>query len=244
MTGKGVTGRHFANRIALGNAALMSEVGANIESLAEKVEALRNSGRTVMFLAVDGLLAGAIAVGDPIKDSTRGALDALRADGLALVMLTGDARGTAQAVAKSLGIDEVVAEVQPADKARIVERLQSEGRRVAMAGDATTTRRGARRRRYRDGHRHGHRHGERAGHAGEGRSDGIVQARNSAARLQQHLANLCLLATTRWNSDRRGNPLPGDGIVAVAHARRARDEPLFGLSDQQRVAITGKIAAC
>jgi Cu+-exporting ATPase len=135
VTGKGVTGRHFANQIALGNAALMSELGANIESLADKVEALRNSGRTVMFLAVDGVFAGAIAVGDPIKHSTRGALDALRADGLRIVMLTGDARGTAQAVAKTLGIDEVVAEVQPADKARIVERLQSEGRRVAMAGD-------------------------------------------------------------------------------------------------------------
>ena len=96
---------------------------------------LRKSGRTVMFLAVDGALAGAIAVGDSIKDSTRGALDALRADGLRIVMLTGDARGTAQAVADALDIHEVVAEVQPADKARIVERLQSEGRRVAMAGD-------------------------------------------------------------------------------------------------------------
>jgi Cu+-exporting ATPase len=88
-----------------------------------------------MFLAIDGTLAAAIAVGDPIKDSTPRALDALRADGLRIVMLTGDARGTAEAVAKNLGIDEVIAEVQPADKARIVERLQSEGRKVAMAGD-------------------------------------------------------------------------------------------------------------
>jgi Cu+-exporting ATPase len=90
---------------------------------------------TVMFLAVDGTLAGAIAVGDAVKDSTPSALAALRADGLRIVMLTGDARGTAEAVAKGLGIDEVVAEVQPADKARVVEKLQSEGRRVAMAGD-------------------------------------------------------------------------------------------------------------
>src|SRR4029079_3239313 len=94
-----------------------------------------NSGRTVMFLAIDGSLAGTVAVGDPIKDSTRPALEALRADGLRIVMLTGDARGTAEAVARSLHIDEVIAEVQPADKANIVARLQDEGRRVAMAGD-------------------------------------------------------------------------------------------------------------
>jgi len=135
VTGRGVTGRHAADKIALGNAALMSEVGANLGPLAAQVEALRNAGRTVMLLAVDGTLAGAIAVGDSIKDSTPGALAALRADGLRIVMLTGDALGTAQAVARTLGIDEVVAEVQPADKARVVERLQSEGRRVAMAGD-------------------------------------------------------------------------------------------------------------
>jgi Cu+-exporting ATPase len=121
--------------VALGNAALMKDVGASTDALRSEVEAMRSTGRTVMFLAIDGTLAAAIAVGDPIKDSTPKALDALRADGLRIVMLTGDARGTAEAVAKSLGIDEVIAEVQPADKARIVERLQSEGRRVAMAGD-------------------------------------------------------------------------------------------------------------
>jgi len=88
-----------------------------------------------MFLAADGALAGAIAVGDPVKDTTAGALTALRADGMRIVMLTGDAHGTARAVAGSLGIEEVFAEVQPADKARIVERLQREGRRVAMVGD-------------------------------------------------------------------------------------------------------------
>jgi len=135
VTGQGVTGRHAANRIALGNAALMKDVGANSEALAGRVETLRKAGRTVMFLAVDGAMAGAIAVGDSIKDTTPGALAALRADGLRIVMLTGDARGTAQSVAATLGIDEVVAEVQPADKARVIERLQSEGRRVAMAGD-------------------------------------------------------------------------------------------------------------
>ena len=134
-TGRGVTGRYGTRSVALGNAALMKDVGASTDALRSEVEAMRSTGRTVMFLAVDGTLAAAIAVGDPIKDSTPKALDALRADGLRIVMLTGDARGTAEAVAKTLAIDEVIAEVQPADKARIVERLQSEGRRVAMAGD-------------------------------------------------------------------------------------------------------------
>jgi Cu+-exporting ATPase len=135
VTGKGVTGDQAKRRLALGNAALMKDVGASIESLNREVDELRASGRTVMYLSVDGTLAGAIAVGDAIKDSTPSALSALRADGLRIVMLTGDARGTAEAVAKSLGIDEVIAEVQPADKARIVEKLQKEGRKVAMAGD-------------------------------------------------------------------------------------------------------------
>jgi Cu+-exporting ATPase len=135
VTGRGVRGRYGAQSVALGNAALMSDVGASVDELRTEVDALRSAGRTVMFLAIDGALAAAIAVGDSIKESTPKALEALRADGLRIVMLTGDARGTAEAVAKSLGIDEVIAEVQPADKARIVERLQSEGRRVAMAGD-------------------------------------------------------------------------------------------------------------
>jgi Cu+-exporting ATPase len=130
-----VTGRVSGRKVALGNPALMNEVGASIESLKSEADALRATGRTVMFLAVDGALAGAIAVGDPIKDSTPAALRALRADGLRIVMLSGDARGTAEAVAKTLGIDEVIAEVQPADKARVIERLQDEGRVVAMAGD-------------------------------------------------------------------------------------------------------------
>jgi Cu+-exporting ATPase len=135
VTGRGVTGVVSGRKVALGNPALMNEVGASIASLAGQVDALRAAGRTVMFLAVDGVLAGAIAVGDPIKDTTPTALLALRAEGLRIVMLSGDARGTAEAVARTLGIDEVIAEVQPADKARVIERLQGEGRLVAMAGD-------------------------------------------------------------------------------------------------------------
>jgi Cu+-exporting ATPase len=135
ITGRGVTGRHGERALALGNVALMNDVGASIEAIQKAVDTLRSEGRTVMFMAIDGRLAGAIAVGDPIKESTPRALQALRADGLRIVMLTGDAHGTATAVAKILQIDAVVAEVQPADKANVVERLQREGRRVAMAGD-------------------------------------------------------------------------------------------------------------
>jgi Cu+-exporting ATPase len=135
VTGRGVLGTHQGRKVALGNAALMNDVGATITPLEKEVEELRKSGRTVMFLAIDGALAGAIAVGDPIKETTPAALEALRADGLRIVMLTGDARGTAEAVARNLHIDEVVPEVQPAEKAKVIERLVNEGRRVAMAGD-------------------------------------------------------------------------------------------------------------
>jgi Cu+-exporting ATPase len=135
VTGKGITGREGARRLAFGNAALMRDAGTNSDALAADADTLRAAGKTVMFLAVDGALAGAIAVGDKVKESTVPALAALRADGLHIVMLTGDARGTAQAVARQLGIDEVFAEVQPADKAHNVARLQAAGRRVAMVGD-------------------------------------------------------------------------------------------------------------
>jgi len=114
---------------------MMRAVGARLEEATVEAEALRRDGRTVIFLAVDGTLAGLLAVGDRIKDTTPEALSELRKDGLRIVMLTGDSRTTAEAVARDLPIDEVIAEVQPADKAAVVKRLQSQGRRVAMAGD-------------------------------------------------------------------------------------------------------------
>lgn len=135
VTGRGVTGRHGNRLVALGNASLMQDHGAVADWLEQEVDSLRNSGLTVMFLAVDGVLAGAVAVGDTIKSTTLPALQTLKAEGVNIVMLTGDARGTAAAVAQTLGIDEFIAEVQPADKAAVVMRLQKEGRRVAMAGD-------------------------------------------------------------------------------------------------------------
>ena len=135
VTGQGVRGRADGRILALGNTALMQASGANVESVRERADQLSGQGRTVIFLAVDGQLAGAIAAADPIKETTRSALEALKEDGLRLVMLTGDNRATAQAVAALLPIDEVIAEVQPADKANVIARLQEQGRRVAMAGD-------------------------------------------------------------------------------------------------------------
>jgi Cu+-exporting ATPase len=135
ITGQGVRGKADGHVLALGNAALMSSVGADIDTMAQQIAELRGAGRTVIFLSVDGQLAGAIAVGDAIKDSTAGALQTLKQEGLRIVMLTGDNEATARAVASHLPIDEVIAEVQPQDKTAVIARLQSEGRRVAMAGD-------------------------------------------------------------------------------------------------------------
>jgi Cu+-exporting ATPase len=135
VTGQGVRGKAEGNALALGNAALMQAEGVAIDTLEDESADLRRQALTVIYLSVDRQLAGAIAVGDAIKPSTSEALTALRADGLRLVMLTGDSSATAHAVAAQLPIDEVIAEVQPKDKADVIARLQSQGRRVAMAGD-------------------------------------------------------------------------------------------------------------
>ncbi|MGB5104362.1 MAG: copper-translocating P-type ATPase [Steroidobacteraceae bacterium] len=135
VTGLGVRGRVEGRSLALGNAALMAEVGAETGPLATEAERLRVDGATAMFLAVDGRLAGVVAVADPIKDSTPAAVAALHAEGLRIVMASGDSRTTAEAVARTLGLDEVYGEVRPEDKAALVARLKAEGRHVAMAGD-------------------------------------------------------------------------------------------------------------
>ncbi|MBM0107662.1 copper-translocating P-type ATPase [Steroidobacter sp. S1-65] len=135
VTGQGVRGSADNHELALGNKALMGAVGASTDSVDDQAESLRREGRTVVFLAVDGQLAGALAVGDSVKETTPRALQELKQDGLRLVMLTGDNAATARAVAQHLPIDEVIAEVQPKDKADVIAKLQSQGRRVAMAGD-------------------------------------------------------------------------------------------------------------
>ena len=135
VTGLGVRGRVDGRALVLGNTALMREIGADPGALADAAEGLRLDGATAMFLAVDGAAVGLIAVADPIKDGSAGAIKALHAAGLRVVMATGDGLTTAEAVARHLGIDEVHGEVRPKDKAELVQRLRAEGRRVAMAGD-------------------------------------------------------------------------------------------------------------
>ncbi len=135
VTGKGVTGKVGGRAVALGNAKLMADTGIVLGDLQSTADKLRAYGATALFLAVDGKPGGVIAIADPIKSTTRAALDSLRADGVRIVMLTGDNKTTAQAVANKLGITEVEAEVLPQDKNRIVKKLKSEGRIVAMAGD-------------------------------------------------------------------------------------------------------------
>ncbi len=135
IPGKGVTGTSAGRQVAVGNAALLRDRGVSSADLEARAEALRQDGATALFVAVDGKPAGIIAVADPIKATTLAALDALRSDGIRIIMLTGDNRTTAQAVAAKLGITEVEADVLPAQKNAIVRRLKSEGRVVAMAGD-------------------------------------------------------------------------------------------------------------
>ena len=134
-TGQGVTGTVGGRRVALGNAKLMAELDINLQDLPAKADDLRRDGATALFLAIDGHAGGVIAIADPIKATTAAALDSLRADGIRIVMLTGDNKTTAEAVARKLGIKDVEADVLPQDKNRIVKRLRSEGRVVAMAGD-------------------------------------------------------------------------------------------------------------
>jgi P-type Cu+ transporter len=134
-TGKGVTGNVDGHAIVLGNRALLGEMQINPGVLSAKAESMRGDGQTVMFVAIDGKAAGLLGVADPIKETTLEAVKHLHEDGIRIVMLTGDNKTTAETVAKKLGIDDVVAEVLPDQKADVVKRLQSEGRFVAMAGD-------------------------------------------------------------------------------------------------------------
>ncbi len=135
VTGKGVVGEVAGAEVALGNQALMDELEVDVGAAAARADALRGDGATVMFLATAGTLAGLIAVADPVKETSTEALAALRSAGVRIVMLTGDNRTTAEAVARRLGIDEIEAEVLPEQKSSVVQRLRGEGRVVAMAGD-------------------------------------------------------------------------------------------------------------
>jgi Cu+-exporting ATPase len=135
LTGKGVVGEVEGRRVAVGNRSLLEEFNVAADELTAQAENLRANGQTIMFVLVDDKPAGMLSVADPIKETTPEAVNQLHAEGIRLVMLTGDSRTTAEAVARNLGIDEVIAEVLPDQKVDVVKRLQSDGRIVAMAGD-------------------------------------------------------------------------------------------------------------
>ncbi len=134
-TGKGIFGVVEGKRVAQGNLKLFDDMKIDASALRDRAEHLRAAGQTVMFVAVDKQLAGLIGVADPVKASTAEAIEQLHADGIRIVMLTGDSKATADAVARNLGIDEVHAEVLPSQKGDVIKQLQSAGRIVAMAGD-------------------------------------------------------------------------------------------------------------
>jgi Cu+-exporting ATPase len=135
ITGKGVKGTIDSHSVALGNKALLLSLGIDFTPLSTSAEQLRAKGQTAMFAAIDGKPAAVISVADPIKPTTPEALKQLKAEGLRIVMLTGDSKATAEAIAKQLGIDELEAEVLPERKSEVVRQLQQQGRKVAMAGD-------------------------------------------------------------------------------------------------------------
>jgi Cu+-exporting ATPase len=135
LTGRGIRARVEGRQVLVGNEQLLEENGIPAAGLVQKAQALRRDGQTVILAAVDGQAAGLIGIADPVKASTAQALRDLKAEGLRLVMLTGDSRTTAEAVARILGIEEFEAEVLPEKKAEVVQRLQKQGRIVAMAGD-------------------------------------------------------------------------------------------------------------
>ncbi len=135
VTGKGITGQVNGRRVALGNPGLMNDLAIDIEAVLAEVEVHRREGQTVMFVGIDGKFAGYVGVADPIKETTPEAIQSLHDEGLIVVMLTGDNKTTAEAVARKLNIDRVVADVLPDGKTRVIKELQAEGHIVAMAGD-------------------------------------------------------------------------------------------------------------
>ena len=135
VTGMGVSGLIDGKKVAVGNAAFLKSIDAGLGALTQRADKLRGEGQTVVFVAIDGSAAGLLAIADPIKETTLEAIRALHGEGIRIVMLTGDTRATADAVARQLGIDDVIADVLPDQKADTIKRLQREGRVVAMAGD-------------------------------------------------------------------------------------------------------------
>ena len=170
VTGKGVLGAVGERQVAIGTVQLLSDLGADASSLVTAANDLRTRGETVMFVAVDGVAAGLISVADPVKATTADAIRALHDEGLRVVMVTGDSRITAEAVARAVGIDQVEAEVLPEGKVAAVTAAAGAGAPGRDGGGRHQRRPGARagRRGDCDGYRHGHRDGERGHHARSG----------------------------------------------------------------------------
>ncbi|MDD5458563.1 MAG: HAD-IC family P-type ATPase, partial [Phycisphaerae bacterium] len=135
VTGQGITGKIEEHKVSVGNRKLLEELGIDPGQADQTAESLRAEGQTVMFVAVDGKIAGLLSITDPIKESTPEAIEQLHKEGFRIVMLTGDNRTTAEAVGRKLNIDDIEAEVSPDQKDKVIKRLQQEGKKVAMAGD-------------------------------------------------------------------------------------------------------------
>ena len=240
VTGKGVKGRVDGRSIGLGNLKLFEDLGIDPGELAGKAEALRKEGQTVMFVAADGRAAGLLGVADPVKGTTPEAIRQLHEEGIRIVMLTGDSRTTAEAVAGKLGIDEVIAEVLPDQKAAVVKRLQGEGRIVAMAGDGINDAPALAQAQV--GIAMGTGTDVAMESAGvtlvKGDLRGIVRARPlEPGHHAEHQAEpvLRLRIQRVGNSDRGGGALPVLRGSAQSRHRGGGDEPQFRLRSRQRV---------
>ena len=250
ITGKGVTGMVGGQRVDLGNEALLEQLGLSAEAFTENVNARREQGETVMYVAVDGTVAGTIAVADPIKETTAQALRDLHAEGLRIVMVTGDNIRTAQSVASRLGIDEVRADALPQDKADIVRELQANGAKVAMAGDGVNDAPALAQSDV------GIAMGTGADVAIEsagftlvkGDLNGIVRARRlSQATMTNIRQNLffCLCLQFSRYSGCCGCALSDPWGASVPHACSGGHEPVFGVGHFQRLAsATGEDLGC
>ena len=241
LAGRGVRGRVEGRAVALGNARLLVELGVDGGVAAARADELRAAGETVAFVVVDGRLAGLLGLADPIKAGTAEVIATLRADGLRTVMLTGDGRATAEVVGRQVGIDEVVAEVLPADKAAVVEKLQAEGRVVAMAGDGINDAPALARAHV--GIAMGTGSDVALESAGvtllKGDLGGLLRARRlSRADDRQHQAEplLRLRLQRARRADRRRRALSAVSAAADPRARGGRDGALVGLGGRQRAA--------
>ena len=247
IPGKGVAGKIGGRPVALGNAQLLEEYGIPASGLEARADGLMREGATVVFAAVDGRPAGIIAIADPIKATTPDAISRLIADGIRIVMLTGDTLATAQAVAAKLGIAEIEAGILPEQKNAVVRRLRERGPRRCHGRRRHQRRAGARRGRCRRGHGFGnrYRHGQRGRDPGEGRSrrhragDG-VEPRDHAQHPAESGARLRLQPARR--SAGRGRALPRLRPVVEPGGGGGGDELQLGLGGRQRVAAAPRAA--